>query len=619
MNKKRGIKGAINKGRYLIYAGLFGIKRDGLGMTARRTLNFFGIGRSLSFRQWAKTPLYTDEQLEWQRKETFDAPVKFSIITPLYNTNEVFLKDMIESVIAQTYPDWELCLADGSDAQHEYVEKICREYAEKDRRIKYKKLGKNSGIAGNTNACIEMAEGDYISLLDHDDILHPAALHDVMKKICDEGADFIFTDEAVFEGPDPRKVKVIHFKPDYAPDNLRVNNYICHFSSFRRSLIEKCGGFREGFEGSQDHELFLRLTDAAGRVAHIPEMLYYWRAHEGSTARYSGNKYYAQESGKKAVESFLKSKGIRAKVSDAEGLSNIYRISYEIPADHPKVSIVIPSCDHVEDLSNCVSSILKMTTYDNYEIVIVENNSKAAETFEYYKTIESGHDNIRVATWPGTGFNWSAINNYAVREEVSGEYILLLNNDTEVITPDWIQEMLMYAQRSDVGVVGAKLYYPDGTVQHAGVILGLIGVAGHAFVGCRGDAIGYMERLGFVQNLSAVTGACMMTRRSVYEQVGGMDEELAVELNDIDFCMKARDAGYLNVWTPYAELYHYESKSRGLNKNYRQRARSEHERDLFACRWSDALEKGDPYFNPNLSLLHTGFEPKRRGKRGSDG
>ena len=534
------------------------------------------IRRRFSYKRWMQKPLYTAGRLEEQRKDIFDCQVKFSIITPLCNTKKKYLRDMIESVIGQTYSDWELCLADSSDMLHEYVGKVCLDYADKDSRIKYKKLEKDHGIAGNANICIKMAEGDYISLLDQDDVLHPAALHDVMEMICGSNADFVYTDEVVFKGSVLNNISEIRFKKDYAPDDLRAVNYIGHFTSIRRTLIEKCGDFRESCDLSRYHEFFLRLTASAEKIVHIPEVLYCSRASE-----------------KPAV----------------------HRVSYGIPADHPKVSLIIPNCDHIEDLRDCVSSILKKTTYDNYEIVIAENNSNPGEIFEYYKTLQKGNDNVRVITCPVTGFNWSAINNYAVREAASGEYVLLLNNDTEVISHDWIQEMLMYAQRPDIGAVGAMLYYPDDTVQHAGVIVGLGGPAGHAFNGCRRGENGYMDRLSYAQDMSAVTGACMMMRRSVYDQLEGMDEKLAVGLNDIDFCLRARKSGYMIIWTPYAELYHYESKSRGKNDTPEDGIRSEQEKALFCDRWADILEKGDPYYNPNLSLLRSDFEPKKSASR----
>lgn len=600
---------------HLIPIGLRSLKTDGIAVTYDKTARTLGIGGYVTYEQWAKKPLYTEEELGVQRRQVYDKSIKFSIITPLNNTPEVCLRDMIDSVIAQTYPNWELCVADCSNEGHRYVENLCREYAEKESRIKYRKLEKNYGAVGNSNACIDMAEGDYIAILDQGDILHPAALHDVMKVICEEGADFIYTDEAIFKSPDIKKITMIHFKPDYAIDTLRAINYICHFTSFQRGLLERCGSFREGFEGSQDHDLILRLTATAENIVHIPEVLYYWRSDENTTGAAEDYKLNAGASGRKAVLDSLREAGIKANISNAEDMPTVYRLSYELPIPEPKVSIIIPSCDHSEDLRLCISSILKKTTYRNYEIIVVENNSTQPATFSYYDEISGRYDNVRVIRWPGKGFNWAALNNYGVSESFDSEYILLLNNDTEVISPEWIQEMMMYAQRPDVGVVGAKLYYPDDTIQHAGVILGLGGVAGHMFCGLKREDSGYMGRLSYAQDLSAVTGACMLMRREVFEKVGGIDEAFAVGLNDIDLCMRIRKAGYLVVWTPYAELYHYEKKSRGNPDTPDEKAEFKEEIDRFKGKWDDELAAGDPYYNPNFSLnTRTGFKLVRERK-----
>ena len=552
----------IKKIKTLVRATFSNLKENGIRVTAGKIARRLGVG-TISYWKWMKIPLYPEHILEEQRRQTFDKQVMFSIITPIYNTPERFLREMIDSVLAQTYSNWELCMADGSDETHGYVQEICRAYAKRDLRIKYRKLEKNLGIAGNSNACIEMAKGDYISILDHDDLLHPAALHDVMETVCRDDADFIYTDELTFESPDPKDVVNIHFKPDYAPDNLRANNYICHFTSIKRSLLDLCGYFREGFDGSQDHELFLRLTDQAQKIVHIPKELYYWRAYESSTAFSETEKPYAALSGMKAVASFLGSKKINASVTLAIENKTIYRVSYELPATEPLISIIIPNYEHIEDLQLCIQSIQNKTTYQNYEIIIVENNSQSPELFRYYKELTEHYSNIKVLYWQGTGFNWSALNNFGV-QEAAGEYVLLINNDTEVISSNWIQEMLMYAQRPDVGIVGAMLYYPDDKVQHAGVLIGKEIIATHAFSETSRGEYGYMKKLSYAQDVSAVTGACMLMRKKVFEKTGGMDEQFAVGLNDIDFCMRVRRAGYLVVWTPYAELYHYESRSRGL-------------------------------------------------------
>ncbi|MBO4651727.1 MAG: glycosyltransferase family 2 protein [Lachnospiraceae bacterium] len=547
-----------------------------------------------------KKPIYTEKQLAEQRNRIFDRDITFSIITPLYNTPEKYLREMIESVLSQTYGKWELCMADGSDTDHGNVRKICLSYADKDSRIKYQKLDENKGIAGNSNECIEMATGEFISLLDHDDILHPSALYNVMEAISEEGADFVYTDEATFCSPHTSKITFIHLKPDFAPDNLLANNYICHFTSFSHKLLDQCGAFRSGYDGSQDHELMLRLTEAAEKIVHIPKVLYLWRASKSSTAQDIDNKPYVTAAGIKAVSDFLQSKGIVAQVDQAKGIPSIYRVSYALPAEKPKVSIIIPNRNHLDDLKTCIDSVIQKTTYDNYEIIIAENGSTEESVLKYYEEITEADSRVKKIDWQG-GFNWSAINNYAVRG-ADGEYLLFLNNDTEVITPEWIEEMLMHAQRKEVGIVGALLYYPNDSVQHGGVVIGLGGVAGHAFAGAGRGNRGYAGKLSYTQDMSAVTGACMLMRREIWETAEGFDEAFAVGLNDIDFCMRVRKAGYLILWTPFAELYHYESKSRGKPDTAKKQEEASREVELFRTKWGNELEAGDPYYNPNLSL-----------------
>ena len=555
------------------------------------------------------TPLFTEEELEAQRTEVFPRSIKFSVVVPLYNTPEKFLHEMIRSVIVQTYADWELCMADGSDEAHGNVERICRQYMRKDLRIKYQRLEENLGISGNTNACLEMATGDYIGLFDHDDLLHPAALHEVMRAICEQDADFIYTDENTFHEK-PEDAFCPHFKPDYAPDTLRSYNYICHFTVFSRELLDEVGNFRREFDGSQDYDMVLRLTEKASKIVHIPEILYFWRAHSGSTAGDISAKPYTMDAARRALGEHLDRVGLVGEVEDSS-IPSTYRIKYTI-SGCPKVSIVIPNMDHADTLRTCISSILEKTTYENFEIVIIENNSRKEETFAYYDELKTD-PRIQIVTWEGK-FNYSAINNFGVREAATGEYILLLNNDIEVITPDWLQEMLMFAQRSDVGAVGAMLYYPDDTIQHAGVILGIGGVAGHAHKNFpRGD-FGYMSRATIAQDLSVVTAACVMLPRTVWDEVGGLDETFEVAFNDVDLCMRIRKAGYLIVWTPYAELYHYESKSRGAEDTPEKKKRFEGEVRRFQARWKSELAAGDPYYNPNLTLVREDFSVKRENE-----
>lgn len=525
---------------------------------------------------------------------TFDKNVKFSIVVPLYNTPIKFLREMIKSVQNQTYANWQLCLADGSDEKHSYVGKYVTKIS--DNRICYKKLSQNKGIADNTNECIAMANGDFIALFDHDDLLHPSALFE-MAKAAENGADFVYTDEVTFVGK-PTNITVYNYKPDYSPDTLRSYNYICHFTAFSKELFDKVGGFNREYDGSQDYDLILRLTEQAKNIVHIPKVLYFWRSHKASVASDVSAKPYVVDSAKRALAAHIERLGLSGRVEDAI-VPTTYKMQYDIVGE-PLVSIVIPNKDHTDDLEKCLSSVYEKSTYKNFEVIVVENNSTEKETFEYYAQAQSKYENLKVIIWE-SGFNYSAINNFAV-EKTSGEYILLLNNDIEVLTPDWIEQMLMFAQRKDVGAVGCKLYYDDDTIQHAGVIVGLGGVAGHSHKYFAKENPGYMARASIAQNLSACTAACLLIRKDVYEEVGGLDEGYAVAFNDVDFCMKIRRAGYLIVFTPFAEFYHYESKSRGDEDTPEKRARFNSEVFRFQERWEKELKAGDPYYNPNLTL-----------------
>lgn len=550
--------------------------------------------------------LLTEEERTEQKNTTFPTPQRFSILVPLYNTKEQYLTEMLDSVKNQTYPNWELCLADGSDESHQYVQSICQKESQSDPRIIYQKLKTNEGISGNTNECIRMATGDWYALFDHDDLLHPSALFEMMKIISAQPADLVYTDENTFNET-PKDAFNPHFKPDYAPDNLRANNYICHFTAFKKELLEKAGGgFRSEFDGSQDHDLILRLTEQAEHIVHIPKILYYWRAHKGSTAEAIQAKPYVIEAGKKAVQAHLDRLGLKGSVGDGP-VPSMYRMRYELTST-PLVSILIPNKDHKDDLKRCIDSIRTKTTYESYEIIVIENNSTEPETFEYYEEIKQ-NPNIKVITY-GKPFNFSAINNEGAKA-AQGEQLLLLNNDTEVISPDWIQEMLMYAQREDVGAVGAKLYYPDGTIQHAGIGIGIKMLAGHWHKNFPKDHPGYFGRLTYAQNMSAVTAACMMVPKSIYEALGGLDESFSVVFNDVDFCLRVREAGWLIVWTPWAELVHYESKSRGSDEDTPdKKAFFVKETNRFQRRWNRILTEGDPYYNPNLTREKEDFSPR---------
>ncbi|MBS6202572.1 MAG: glycosyltransferase family 2 protein [Eisenbergiella sp.] len=568
-----------------------------------------GVVQKMRYKAWEKKAMThygtasfpTQEERDRQERAVFERMPKISILVPLWNTPQDFLQEMIGSVQKQTYGNWELCLADGSDDDHAYVGEYCRGLAETDGRIVYQKLQQNEGISGNTNQCYKLATGEFIGLFDHDDILHPCALYEYVKVINEQDADFVYCDEATFKSPDIDKMITMHFKPDYAIDNLRANNYICHFSVFARNLLEGTELFRTQFDGSQDHDMILRLTDNARKVVHVPKLLYYWRAHAGSVAGNIEAKPYVVEAARGAVADHLRRHGFsHFTITSTRAFETIFKISYEIIGE-PKISIVIPNKDHTEDLRRCIKSIVEKSTWENYEIIVVENNSETKEIFSYYEELKN-NPQIKVVTYDGE-FNYSRINNLGV-SQATGDYVLLLNNDTQVITVNWMEELLMYAQRQDVGAVGGKLYYGDKTIQHAGVVIGLGAhrTAGHVHYRQKRENLGYMGRLCYAQNMTAVTGACLMVKKALYEEAGGLDESFAVSLNDVDFCLKLRSMGYLNVFTPFAELYHFESISRGLDDKGASAERYNDESARFRKKWEKELAAGDPYFNPNFSL-----------------
>ena len=533
-----------------------------------------------------------------------------SVLTPLYNTPEVFLRQFLDSFVNQTAPNGELCLADASDAAHSSVGDIVREYQTKYQHIVYKKI-ENKGIAANTNAAAELASGEYLALADHDDILAPHAMYTMGQAIqqlreAGEPDGFLYSDEALFTKK-IEKPLVAHFKPDYAPDYLLCCNYICHLAVFRRELFEQVGGERPECDGSQDHDLFLRLIEQVGGAAHVPQVLYYWRVHEGSTSGGTDAKPYVAKAAKKALADHLERTGRTGTIED--GLyPSTYRVRWDIVGE-PKVSILIPNKDHTEDLEKCLQSIWKKTTWDRFEVIVIENNSTDPATFAYYEKARQRYDGLKVVTYPDKGFNFSAINNFG-RKAAEGDYLLLLNNDTEVITPNWLEEMVMYAQQKRVGCVGAKLLYPDDTIQHAGIGFGIGGVAGHLHKYFPAASDGYMGRLNYVQDVYGDTAACLLIRREIYDEMNGLDESYAVAFNDVDFCVRVREAGYTNVFTPFAQLYHYESKSRGTEDNPEKQKRFQGEVLRFQARWGDLLAAGDPCTNPNFDIQREDFTLK---------
>lgn len=580
--------------------------------------NLRGIWAKIKYKQREReamehygTASFPDEARRKAEQETvFPHMVKISILVPLWNNRREFQTQMLDSVMNQTYGNWELCLADGSDEEHSYMGEICREYAARaGGRIVYKKLDKNGGISGNTNECLKLATGEYIGLFDQDDILHPSVLYEYVKAINEQGADYLYCDETTFKNNDINKMLTMHFKPDYAMDNLRANNYICHFSVFHRHLLDGDELFRTKYDGSQDHDMILRLTDRARNIVHVPKLMYYWRSHAGSVASGIEAKPYAMEAAKGAVAEHLRKHGYEHfRITSTRAFETIFKISYQI-IGNPMISIIIANKDHASDLRRCITSVLERSTYDNYEIIVVENNSETEEIKNYYEELKE-NERVRVVTYQGK-FNYSAVNNMGARE-AKGEYLLLLNNDTQVITVNWMEELLMYAQREDVGAAGAKLYYENKTIQHAGVVLALGAhrTAGHSHYGQHRENLGYMGRLCYAQDVSAVTGACLMVAKDLFWKVGGLEESFAVSLNDVDFCLKLREAGYLNVFTPFAELYHFESVSRGLDDRGEKAQRYEEESERFRVKWKEVLDKGDPYYNPNFSLDRSDFSLK---------
>lgn len=561
--------------------------------------------RGIPYGQWYATHHVTEEELAEQRATVLDYQPKISIVVPTYRTPIVFLREMIDSVRAQTYPNWELCIGDGSEGDQELVDTLA-EYAAQDGRIKYQVLEKNLGIAGNTNGALALATGDYIGLLDHDDVLPPNTLFEVAKALNEDDYDVLYTDEDKVSG-DLSEHNDPNFKPDFSPDLLRSHNYITHFFVARKSIVDDIQGFRSEFDGSQDYDFIFRCVEHAEKIKHIPKILYHWRIHGNSVAGDPASKMYAYEAGKRAIEEHLKRVGVQGARVEHTSMWGMYHVIYSTAPD-PLVSIIIPNKDHIDDLDKCVQSIYATSTYQNFEFIVVENNSTDPATFAYYERMQKKHSNFKVVTWT-EGFNYSAINNFGV-QSAKGDYLLFLNNDTELISPEGISELLGNCMRPDVGIVGAKLYFGDNTIQHAGVVVGLSGFAGHVFTGFPKSYYGFMMRARVNGNYSAVTGACMMVDRKTFQQVGGFSEDFVVALNDIDFCLKVRQLGLLVVFDAFSEWHHYESKSRGYEDTEEKIARFQGEIQRFQAKWPEILEQGDPYYNPNFGYYQWPFTLK---------
>lgn len=526
-----------------------------------------------------------------------------SIVMPVYNVERRWLTAAVDSVRRQYYPHWQLCIADDASSRAETKQAIDDIARLGDPRIHIRRLKKNSGIAEASNAALALARGDYVGLLDHDDELARDALLEIVRIIDTQDVDLIYSDEDKLD-ENGRHVEA-HFKPDFSIDYLFSNNYICHFAVIRRSLFAKLGGIRSGFEGAQDFDLMLRLSEHTERIVHIPEILYHWRKIPGSTAADSAAKPQTTLSGMRALDDSLRRRGIAA-TAEIGPFPNTFRVRRAIVRE-PLVSILIPFRDEPDLLRQCVSSILKKTRYHNFEIVCIDNASTDPKTHAVAHSLSKRDPRIHFLHYPEP-FNYSAINNFG-RKYAHGEYLLFLNNDTEVLSDAWMEAMLEHAQRPEVGIVGAKLLYPDKTIQHGGVVVGLGGVAGHAHAMHCADDPGYFGRAQLIQNLSAVTFACAMARCDVYDRLGGLNEsELTIAFNDVDFCLRAREAGYLIVYTPYATVMHYESKSRGYENTPDKLKRFHSEVHYMQNRHHDILNAGDPYYNRNLSLT-SGHQP----------
>lgn len=605
MNEIKEYKEPTNK----IEKGLMYLQHYGVRRTVTKTfLKAIGHDQEhYSYRKFLKAHPVTEEELDKQRHTVFTYNPVISIVIPLYNTPENFLIELIQSFTAQTYPNWQLCLGDGSPKEGLKDIILKATGGQWDDRIVYKKLEGNTGIAGNTNAALELATGSFIGFTDHDDLITPDAMFYIAKALNEDNTiEAIYSDEDKID-MEGKEYFLPHFKSDFNLDLLCSHNYITHIFVARADLVKASGGIKSEFDGAQDHDFDLRILEQCKNIYHIPRVLYHWRTHPLSTADHPEAKMYAYENGRRAVEEHYKRIGVPARV-ELDTHLGYYRTIYQWP-DTPLLSIVIPNMNHCRDLQQCIDSITENTDYKNIQFVIVENNSDEASLFDYYKELEIRTDiNAKVVdftkTFPETKgqFNFSALVNFGVKN-ADGEYILLLNNDTRMINKNAISEMMGFVRRNDVGAVGARLYYGNNTVQHAGLILGLGGVANSQFHGSGREQVGYFYRSTCVQDLSAVTGACLLTSKADYESVGGFDEKLAVAFNDVDYCLKLRAKDLLCVYTPFAEWYHLESLSRGLDHaDPAKKARMDKETEYFMSKWKDVYEKGDPYYNPNLSL-----------------
>jgi glycosyltransferase involved in cell wall biosynthesis len=569
-------------------------------------------GNAISYQRWIQEVeprhMATQEQQDATMQSWAYKPI-ISILLPTYNTPTVFLRQCINSILTQSYPRWQLCIADDASTQP-HVRALIQQYAAQDQRICYTLRDHNGHISECSNTALKLASGEFIALLDHDDCLPAHALYEVVNTLQERSeAQIIYSDEDKLDQQGQRCDPF--FKPDWSPDLLSSQNYMTHLLVYRRQLLLDAGGFRTGYEGSQDYDLLLRciarLPEATqATVVHIPKVLYHWRMMEQSTAMGHERKDYATPAARHALQDFMDQRhpGVRMEVVQP----GIYRARWPLPAKLPLVSLLIPTRDGLDHLKTCIESILQKTTYPNYEILVIDNQSTCPDTLAYMRQLETNakyQKRIRILPYDHP-FNFSAINNYAAKQ-AHGEILGLINNDVEIINGDWLSEMVSHVVRADIGCVGAKLYYPDGTLQHAGVVLGIGGVAGHSHKYFPGASNGYFGRLRTTHNVSAVTGAARLVRKSIFEQIGGLDEQgLSVAFNDVDFCIKVREAGYRNLLTPFANLYHHESKSRGPENTRIKEIRFQSEIECMKKRWQNTLLK-DPFYNQNLTQLREDY------------
>lgn len=552
-------------------------------------IRFYDPFNRIEYNKWLNENKESEEYTDFEYKPLI------SLLIPVYNIGRKYLSECLNSILDQTYENFEVCLVDDCSTNEETKE-VLKEYSEKDKRIRVKYRKKNGHISATTNDALKMAKGEFVGLIDDDDLLTKNALYENVKILNkNKEIDFIYSDEDKMSPNgtlcDP------HFKPDWSPDTLLSLNYICHFAVIRKSLIEKVGGFEVGLEGAQDHDLFLKVTEKTKNIYHISKILYHWRMVEGSTSMTIDNKSYATDKGKIAIENALKRRKIKGKVLK-DKVSTYYRVQYDTPKN-PLVSIIIPTRDYMDITKKCVDSIYKKSTYKNFEIIVANNDSKEKETLKFFKDYSKKYKNFKVVDCI-MDFNYSKINNIAISKS-KGEYIILLNNDTEIITENWIETMLGYAMQDHIGCVGAKLLYPeDMTIQHAGVILGLGGVASHAYIGESRDALGMYGRLRVPYDYAANTAACLMVSKKKFNEVGGLEEDLMVAYNDVDFNIKLLEAGYYNVTLPQVELKHYESKSRGLDTTSEKYKRFLKESQYMWDKWENIL-LNDPFYNKNFT------------------